>query len=56
MPYYGSWADPRKIYATNVGQRVVMDADQLQGVFMPNPKDVRIAQLEAEVAALKDRG
>jgi acetone carboxylase, alpha subunit len=55
VPYYGSWADSRKIYATNAGQRVVMDADRLQGVFMPNPKDVRIAQLEAELAALKDR-
>ena len=56
MPYFGSWADPRKVYATNAGQRVVMNADQLQGVFMPNPKDVRIAQLESELAALKGGG
>jgi hypothetical protein len=32
-----------------------MDADRLQGVFMPNPKDVRIAELEAQLAALQNR-
>jgi acetone carboxylase alpha subunit len=56
LPYYGSWADPRRIYATHAGQRIVMDADKLQGVFMPNPKDLRIAELEAELAAQKERG
>jgi hypothetical protein len=53
LPYFGSWGDTTKIFANNAGQRVVMDADKLQGVFMPNPKDVRIMQLEGEVDALK---
>jgi acetone carboxylase alpha subunit len=55
LPYCGSWQDPKTIYATSAGQRIRMDADKLTGVFMPNPKDVRIAELEAEVAALRAR-
>lgn len=54
IPYFGSWDDPQKIYATSAGQRIVMDADRLQGVFMPNPRDVRIAELEAQLAALQN--
>jgi acetone carboxylase alpha subunit len=53
IPYLGSWQDPKVIYATSAGQRIKMDADKLQGVYMPHPKDVRIAELEAELAALK---
>ncbi len=53
LPYLGSWNDNTKIYATNGGQRLLMDADKLQGVFMPNPKDLRIAELEAQLLALK---
>ena len=30
-----------------------MDAGSLRGVFMADPKDVRIAELEATVAGLK---
>jgi acetone carboxylase, alpha subunit len=51
LPYFGSWEDPNTIYAVNAGQRVTMKADALQGVFMPNPKDLRIAELEAQLAA-----
>ncbi len=53
IPYFGSWSDPKTIYAISAGQRIQMDADRLQGVFMPNPKDVRIAELEAQVARLE---
>jgi N-methylhydantoinase B/oxoprolinase/acetone carboxylase alpha subunit len=53
IPYFGSWENPREIYASSAGQRVKMDADKLVGVFMPNPKDLRIAELEAKVAALE---
>jgi hypothetical protein len=53
LPYFGSWENPREIYATSAGQRIKMPADQLQGVYMPNPKDVRIAELEAQLAALQ---
>ncbi len=53
LPYFGSWDDPKVIYGTNAGQRVRMDADNLASMFMPNPKDMRIAQLEAEVRGLR---
>lgn len=51
LPYFGSWSDPARIYASPPGgERIVMAADDLQGVLMPNPKDLRIARLEAELA------
>ena len=53
IPYFGSWDDNRQVYAISAGQRIKMDADKLQGVFMPNPKDVRIMQLEGELEQLK---
>ena len=53
LPYFGSWDDPKVIYGTSVGQRVKMDADKLQSMFMLNPKDVRIAELEAELKAAR---
>ena len=53
IPYFGSWDDPKKIWAMNGGQRVVLDADKLTGMFMPNPKDVRIGKLETQVEALR---
>ena len=53
LPYLGSWNDNAEIYASSMGQRVKMPASQLQGVFMPNPKDVRIMQLEAELEACR---
>lgn len=53
IPYFGSWSDTAEIYATTMGQRIKMPAAQLQGAFMINPKDLRIAQLEGEVEQLK---
>lgn len=53
LPYMGCWDDPKGIYGIMAGQRVKMRADALQSQFMLNPKDVRIAELEAEVAALE---
>jgi N-methylhydantoinase B/oxoprolinase/acetone carboxylase alpha subunit len=55
IPYFGSWDDPKVIHARAMGAKITMPADAIQGVFMPHPKDVRIAELEAEVAALKSR-
>jgi acetone carboxylase, alpha subunit len=52
IPYFGSWDSPQSIYATSAGVRIKMDADKIQGVYMPHPKDVRIAELEAQVARL----
>nr|MDP9142784.1 hydantoinase B/oxoprolinase family protein [Pseudomonadota bacterium] len=60
LPYFGSWGDVSVIHAQNpvINMYTTMPADQLQGVFMPNPKDIRIAQLEAQLestqAQLKD--
>jgi N-methylhydantoinase B/oxoprolinase/acetone carboxylase alpha subunit len=55
IPYFGSWSDTTKIHAQNpaIGLNVVMDADKIQGIFMPNPKDLQIGQLESEVERLK---
>ena len=53
LPYYGSWNDPTVIYGTSMGKRITMPADNIQSVFMPNPRDVRIAALEKELSALK---
>jgi acetone carboxylase alpha subunit len=52
LPYFGSWDDNKVIYASTAGQRIKMDSDKLQGAFMLNPKDLRIAELEAQVASL----
>lgn len=51
LPYFGSWDNQKEVYATTLGQRVKMPADQLQGAFMLDPKDLRIAELEAQLAA-----
>lgn len=54
LPFYGSWgSDRQRIYAG--GPDMKMDADAIQPVMMPNPKDVRIAELEAEVARLQNK-
>jgi N-methylhydantoinase B/oxoprolinase/acetone carboxylase alpha subunit len=53
LPYFGSWGDPKLIYGTHMGQRIVMDGDKLQGMFMLNPKDVKISQLQAKIKELE---
>jgi N-methylhydantoinase B/oxoprolinase/acetone carboxylase alpha subunit len=54
LPYFGSWGDAGKIIATPApGQRHVMDADKLQAVMMPDPAQLKIGQLQAQVAALQ---
>lgn len=53
IPYFGSWDDPTQIYAGVPGARIKTSAAEQTGVMMPNPKDLRIAALEAEVARLK---
>jgi hypothetical protein len=42
-----------QVYGIMMGQRVKMSGAALQSQFMLNPKDVQIAALQAEVAALK---
>jgi N-methylhydantoinase B/oxoprolinase/acetone carboxylase alpha subunit len=51
VPYYGSWNDRSVLYLGN--QQTTCPADAIAPVFMPDPKDVRIAQLEAKIAALQ---
>lgn len=46
-----NWDDPKVIYGTDAGKRIKMDADKITNMFMLNPKDVRIAELETELAA-----
>jgi acetone carboxylase, alpha subunit len=54
VPYMGSWDNTAEVWASIPGMmRVKTPSDQIQGVFMPNPKDVRIAQLEAELEACR---
>lgn len=54
VPYYGSWDDRGTIYLGTPDK--TCPADAIQSVMMPDPKDIRIAKLEAEIAALKGDG
>jgi acetone carboxylase alpha subunit len=53
IPYMGCWDDPAIVYGLNMGQRVKMQGSALQSQFMLNPKDLRIAALQAQVEALR---
>jgi N-methylhydantoinase B/oxoprolinase/acetone carboxylase alpha subunit len=56
LPFMGCWGDDvSTIYGVMMGGRVKMESKALQSQFMLNPKDVRIAQLQAENEALKRR-
>ncbi|MGH8597064.1 MAG: hydantoinase B/oxoprolinase family protein, partial [Gammaproteobacteria bacterium] len=51
VPFYGSWQDKTLIYRGSPDD--TCRADAIRPVIMPNPKDVRIAELEAELAAVR---
>ena len=51
LPFFGSWDDPRTLYRGTPED--TCPADAIVPVMMPNPKDVRIAELEAEIARLR---
>jgi hypothetical protein len=51
VPYYGSWDDRRVLYRGTPDD--TCPADAIEPIMMPDPKDVRIAALEAEIATLK---
>jgi acetone carboxylase alpha subunit len=53
LPYMGCWDDPSEVYGIYAGQRVKMQGPDLTSQFMLNPKDVRIAELEAELATCR---
>jgi hypothetical protein len=35
--------------------RKTMKADSMEGIFMPNPKDVKIAELQARILKLEQQ-
>ena len=51
LPFFGSWDDPRTLYRGTPED--TCPADAIVPVMMPNPKDVRIAELEAEIVRLR---
>ncbi len=51
LPFFGSWDDPRTLYRGTPED--TCPADAIVPVMMPNPKDVRIAELEAEISRLR---
>ncbi|QHS10309.1 hydantoinase B/oxoprolinase family protein [Sinimarinibacterium sp. NLF-5-8] len=54
VPYLGSWDDPSEVWVSVPGvARMKTPGTAIQGIFMPNPKDVRIAQLEAQTEQLR---
>jgi N-methylhydantoinase B/oxoprolinase/acetone carboxylase alpha subunit len=61
LPYYGSWGDDNEtIYATawstHGPARVSGPMAQLPPIYLPDPKDLTIAQLQARVAELEAGG
>ncbi len=56
VPYYGCWGTDREtIYAGPHGgvPRTTMSASDIQPIYMPNPRDVKIAELEAKIKELE---
>jgi hypothetical protein len=50
VPFYGSWNDRETIYLGSPDK--TCPADAIVSVMMPDPKDVKIAALEAQLAEL----
>lgn len=48
LPFFGSWSDPKILFRGSPED--TCPADAIVPVMMPDPKDVRIAELEAELA------
>ena len=52
LKYYGAWGDDNSVlYAGSINDK--RDATNPGPIYMQNPKDVKIAELEAKIAALK---
>lgn len=56
LPFFGCWDDPALVYGVNMGQRVKLQGPALASMFMLNPKDLRIAELEAQLKAALAKG
>ncbi|EZP76309.1 hydantoinase B/oxoprolinase [Parageobacillus genomosp. 1] len=50
LPWYGCWGDKNIIYAGSPQNK--MSAEEIQSVFLPDPKDVQIARLQAQLQQL----
>jgi hypothetical protein len=56
LPYFGSWDNDEELIASPPGgTRVRIKASECRGVMISNPKDRKIAALQAEVAELKKK-
>jgi len=51
LPFYGSWKEEGIVYAGSPDEK--MKSGELKGVWMPDPNEVKIAELEKEIAKLK---
>lgn len=51
LPFYGSWKKEDVVYAGSPNE--TMKSGQLTGVWMPDPKDIKIAELEEKLSNLK---
>jgi len=59
LPFYGSWGkDSSVIFAGPYGgvPRRTMSADAIEAIYMPNPRDVKIAELEQRIQELESGG
>ena len=59
LPFYGSWGKDRSvIFAGPYGgvPRRTMSADAIEAIYMPNPRDVKIAELEQRIQELESGG
>jgi N-methylhydantoinase B/oxoprolinase/acetone carboxylase alpha subunit len=56
LPWYGSWGDRSVIYAGGYAgaPHEQMSSDALHPIVVPNPKDVEIASLTAQLAEARD--
>ncbi len=55
IPYFGSWGDDAVIFAGAGDSRITMTADTMHPIMLPDPKDLKIARLEARIAALEGK-
>jgi acetone carboxylase alpha subunit len=57
LPFYGSWDDPTVLFAGGfAGQpHVTMAANAIEPIMLPNPREVEIARLKAEIESLNAR-
>ena len=53
VPFYGSWKDRDTIYRGSIDD--TCPADAIEPIMMPDPKDVRISELEDELQSLREQ-